>query len=124
MSTEFPNEPVGATNFHNWGHNLLTGGGWYDAYGGFTTSIISDATAPLSPNNVLQQRFPSGGVGGNIGGGGNLYTFPTFYPQGVFYAFWMKLDANYEHHPSGTKVAWILTHVTAIPLKTTTSFAW
>lgn len=109
MSAEFPNEPVGATNFHNWGHNLLTGGGWYDAYGGFSTSIVSDATAPLSPNNVLQQRFPSGGVGGNTGGGGNLYTFPTFYPQGVFYAFWMKLDANFEHHPSGTKVAWIHT---------------
>ena len=109
MSAEFPNEPVGATNFHNWGHNLLTGGGWYDVYGGFTTSIISDATAPLSPNNVLQQRFPSGSVGGNAGGGGNIYTFPTFYPQGVFYGFWMKIDTNYEHHPVLTKIAWIHT---------------
>lgn len=109
MSIAFPNEPSGTTPLMDWGHNALTGGGWYDIYNGYMTSIISDGTAPLSPSNVLQQRFPQGLVGGYGGGGGNTCPFPTFYPQGLFYGFWMKIDTNYEHHPVLTKIAWIHT---------------
>ena len=69
MSIAFPNEPSGTTPVMDWGHNALTGGGWYDIYNGYMTSIISDGTAPLSPSNVLQQRFPQGLVGGYGGGG-------------------------------------------------------
>lgn len=109
MSIAFPNEPAGTTPLMDWGHNALTGGGWYDVYNGYMTSIISDGTAPLTPSNVLQQRFPQGLAGGYGGGGGNICPFPTFYPQGLFYGFWMKIDTNYEHHPVLTKIAWIHT---------------
>lgn len=108
-SVEWPNEPPGSTVINDWGHNAITGGGWYDIYGeGGTTSIISDATAPLSPTNVLQQRIPVGGIGGNTGGGGNLLVLPNNYGD-IYWGNWFKLDSNFENHPVGTKTAWIHT---------------
>lgn len=111
---QWPNEPVGMTVLSDWGHDALTGGGWYDVYGGYTSSIVSDATAPLSPNNVLQQKWLQGLVGGNGGGGGSLFTFPRAYGS-VYWGNWMKVDANFEQHPNGTKLGWIHTTLNGSP---------
>lgn len=112
----WPNEPSGATVLNDWGHNLITGGGWYDVYGeGGTSTIVTDVTAPLSPTNVLQQRWPNGGVGGNTGGGGNAYIFSAFQPD-IYWGNWMKVDANFEQHPSGSKLGWIHTRLNNVPM--------
>lgn len=112
----WPNEPSGATVLNDWGHNLITGGGWYDVYGeGGTSTIVTDVTAPLSPTNVLQQRWPNGGVGGNTGGGGNAYIFSAFQPD-IYWGNWMKVDANFEQHPSGSKIGWIHTRLNNVPM--------
>lgn len=111
MSASYPNEPGGTTLINDWGHNAIVGGGWTDVYNttGYNTTIVSDATAPISPNNVLQQRFPAGLVGGNGGGGGNLCYFNTWYPQGIFWGFHMKVGNTFVNHPVATKIAWIHT---------------
>lgn len=111
---QWPNEPIGMTILSDWGHNAVTGGGWYDVYGGFTTSVVTDATAPLSPSNVLQQRWAQGLVGGNGGGGGSLFAFPRAYGS-MYWGTWMKVDANFENHPSGSKLGWIHTTLNGTP---------
>lgn len=117
-SAAFPNEPPGSVPLMDWGHNAIVGGGWYSVYGetgvGGTSTIIQDGTAPLSPTNVLQQRWPAGGVGGNTGGGGSIFAFPTHYPD-VFWGNWMKVDSNFEQHPSGSKLGWIHTWLNGVP---------
>lgn len=107
----YTNEPSGTTLINETSHNAIVGSGWTDVYDttGYQTTIVSDATAPYSPNNVMRQRFLQGLIGGNGGGGGNFCQFSTNYPQGIFWGFDMKLDPNFEHQPSGTKVAWIHT---------------
>lgn len=107
-SVEWPNEPAGSTVINDWGHNALVGSGWYDIYNGYTASIVQDSSAPLSPSNVLQQKIPAGGIGGNVGGGGNLLVFSSNYGD-IYWGNWFKLDANFENHPVGTKTAWIHT---------------
>lgn len=107
-SSQWPNEPAGATLINDWGHDSVAGNGWYDVYGGYTTSVVQDSSAPLSPSTVMQQRFMQGLVGGNGGGGGSYFRFPTFYTS-VYWGFWMKADSNYEQHPVFTKIGWIHT---------------
>lgn len=110
MSAEWPNEPNPSILLNDWGHNAIVGGGWTDAYDttGIFTTIVSDATAPLSPNNVLRQRYPQGLVGGNGGGGGNYLQLPSTYPD-MYFGFWFKVGSGFQQHPVGTKIAWIHT---------------
>jgi len=116
MSTAFPNEPTGSNLINDQPHNAIVGNGWTDVYdtAGWQTTIVSDATAPLSPTNVLRQRFPQGLVGGNGGGGGNFYSFGASYDQ-CFWGFWIKTDANWEQHPVLTKIAWMHTTLAGNP---------
>jgi hypothetical protein len=110
MSAQWPNEPNPFTLINDWGHNSIVGNGWTDVYNttGFQTTIVSDATAPLSPNNVLQQRFPAGLIGGNGGGGGNTLYFGTTYPN-VYWGFWMKVPVGFQNHHVATKIGWLHT---------------
>jgi uncharacterized protein YjdB len=63
-------------------------------------SITSDATAPKSPSNVQQIRFPAGFGGGdspalterNLGS-----TASTLYVS-----MWIKISSNWQGHPTGT----------------------
>ena len=107
-SATWPNEPANSTLLNDWGHDAIVGGGWSDVYSGYNVSITSDPTAPISPPNVLQQRFAAGLVGGNGGGGGTSLKLPTSCPD-IFWGFSFKLDANYEQNPNGTKLGWIHT---------------
>lgn len=59
----WPNEPPGSTIINDWNWDSCPGGGWQPAFG--CGQIVSDATAPLSPSNVMQYTYnPSTGVGG------------------------------------------------------------
>jgi hypothetical protein len=60
----WPNEPVGSTVLADnpWNETLPTG---WDQLWGCDCRIVSDPTAPLSPNNVLEARRLSGSTGGS-----------------------------------------------------------
>lgn len=63
------NEPTGMTLISNRQFNALNEGGWSDG-GGANMSIVTDATAPESPSNVLDMHMPAGfGEGGGPGSG-------------------------------------------------------
>ena len=110
MSAQWPNEPSQVTVLNDYGHDAIVGGGWTDVYDttGRNTTIVSDSTAPRSPNNVLRQRFPQGLRGGGGGGGGNFLQLPSSYPD-LYLGFWFKVGAGFEQHPVATKIAWIHT---------------
>jgi len=62
--------------------------------------IGSDATAPYSPNNVLQIRFPAGFTGGDSPA---LSERPWSAPAGTLYvSMWIKLSSNWVGHLTGT----------------------
>lgn len=100
----WPNVPAGWSVLNDHDHSVITGNGWLDYYN--ITSVVSDSTAPVSPSSVMQQTFALGLVGGNGGGGGNTYVFPSAV-NGAYWGFAFKTDSNYEQHPSGTKIGWI-----------------
>ena len=110
MAQAWPNRPSGANTINDWGHDAVVGNGWTDAYDttGYQVTIQSDATAPLSPPSVLQQRFPAGLVGGNGGGGGPILNFGATYPD-IYQGFWFRTACNFTNHPVLTKIAWFHT---------------
>lgn len=110
LAQTWPNRPSGANTINDWGHNAVVGNGWSDAYDttGFQVTIQPDGTAPLSPANVLQQRFPAGLIGGNGGGGGPFINFGATYPD-IYEGFWFRTSCNYVNHQVLTKIAWLHT---------------
>jgi hypothetical protein len=82
---------------------VLGEGGWYDqledAQLASKYRIVQDATAPKSPSNVGEQRFP---VGFSLSG-----VSPAVAEKGlgnksvVYVAFWVKLSSNWYGHPTG-----------------------
>jgi len=62
MSSTFTNEPSGTSVLLDWPFNTPAGSGLIDSYG--TGRVVADATAPVSPSNVLQQRMPAGSNSG------------------------------------------------------------
>lgn len=110
MAQAWPNRPSGANTINDWGHDAVVGNGWSDAYDttGFQVTIQPDGTAPLSPANVLQQRFPAGLIGGNGGGGGPFINFGATYPD-IYEGFWFRTSCNYVNHQVLTKIAWLHT---------------
>ena len=110
LAQTWPNRPSGANTINDWGHDAVVGNGWSDAYDttGFQVTIQPDGTAPLSPANVLQQRFTAGLIGGNGGGGGPYINFGTSYPD-IYEGFWFKTSCNFINHPVLTKIAWLHT---------------
>ena len=118
----FDNEPGGFT--------LLTEPPWDDipaGWGNETASaqgearIVSDATAPVSPPNVLEEWFPTGYEGGTAPGN-VIFVGTNGYTQ-VFVGTWFKMDANFEGHSSGvnklmnlwtnTDILWLRTNAYA-----------
>lgn len=95
MSTEFPNEPSGFISVTNWPWNALSGGGWVDSPG--DRAIVTDATAPLSPTNVLRSKRESGSTGG-----ANIYF--TFSPnvQEFFLGMWWKPNSPFWGWDNGS----------------------
>ena len=111
-SSTWPNAPAGWSILTDEAHNAIVENGWTDVYNttGFQTTIVTDATAPVSPSNVVRQRIPQGLIGGNGGGGGTHFSFPSA-KTAAYHGFVFKTDSNYENHPVMTKIAWIHTRL-------------
>jgi hypothetical protein len=72
--------------------------GWYDDNAPTKYSIVQDTTAPRSPANVGQQKYPAG-----MGAGGS----PAVAEKGIgshqtlYVSYWVKLSSNWVGHSSG-----------------------
>src|SRR3989344_4012615 len=81
------------------------GGGWgisWNAAG--RTSIVTDDTAPVSPSNVLQWKYNSGGSSGS--GVGDLSHSLSSVNQ-IYIAFAVKHDANFEFNSISNKLLYL-----------------
>jgi hypothetical protein len=84
-SGAWPNEPAGFVTITDNPWNVTVGSGWNRRSGG-TDSISVDATAPLSPLNVLQYIYPVGLVDG-VAPATQYYPVST---KEVFVGMWWK----------------------------------
>ena len=107
-STAFPNQPPGLTVIRDTSFSAIPQDGWAYNYPTYNpgAGIVTDSTAPYSPNTVSMQRFPAGLVGGNGGGYGAVWTDLGGPHEVTYYGFYFKTDPNYEQHPVMTKLAW------------------
>lgn len=91
----WPNEPSGGTVLTDQSFSCLVCNGWI-AEG---SSLTTDATAPLSPSSVMQQRFGPGLVGGTSPG---YAAFPIGAPKReLYFAFKWKPSSNWTGSPMG-----------------------
>ena len=107
-STAFPNQPANLTVVRDTPFSAIPQDGWAYNYPTYNpgAGIVTDSTAPYSPNTVSMQRFPAGLVGGNGGGYGSVWTDLGGPHEVTYYGFYFKTDPNYEQHPVMTKLAW------------------
>jgi hypothetical protein len=61
----WPNEPKGSMTIIDNALNCIVCNGWDMAWDSGNTTISTDSTAPVSPSNVLQFRYPIGFGSGN-----------------------------------------------------------
>jgi hypothetical protein len=86
------NEPSGMTAISDRPFNALDEMGWSDGSGTYG-KIISDATAPKSPSNVLQIKLPAG-----FGEGGGPFSGELQLPKNyrtVYISYWAKYSSNW-----------------------------
>jgi hypothetical protein len=84
--------------------NALASLGWQHVDRTSYSHIVQDSTAPLSPNNVLEDVYPAGFPGGSD----PADDWTTFNPtQEIYVGFWFKHSPNFESHPVGNKIAFI-----------------
>jgi hypothetical protein len=100
----WPDEPSGFTVVNDYGWNALnTPGGWANAApqdsASGQVSIVQDATAPLSPPNVLQIFYPVGFAGGSAPA--TEYLTQSFSTQALYVGFWWKASNPWQNHSSG-----------------------
>jgi len=96
------NEPTGMTVITDRPFNSTTPtytpgeAGWEDWSGTTYLTIVQDATAPKSPSNVAQLRYPAGYAGGNAPGGAeyNLRSGGRS-PTTLYISLWVKLSSNW-----------------------------
>ncbi len=95
-SASWPNLPASYTEFRDEPFNVIPATGWTDDYAstGLMT-IAQDATAPLSPPNVLQFSYPVGFVGSQAP---DTYVtdWPVPRPTRVYAGFWWKCNASWQ----------------------------
>ena len=94
---DWPHEPAGYTAISDQPWDLLSLTGWLLQFG--TAIIGGDATAPLSPPNVLTIIYPIGFVGGSAPGTEYL-TLPMLHQ--VYVGTWWKASDPWQGHPSNS----------------------
>jgi hypothetical protein len=97
---EHPLEPAGFTLINERAYNTLTDTVWSNNQritdGG---TIVTDATAPKSPSNVVRLFYPAGTSmdGGEPWSSG--YDFPTDRQfDRIYCSFWFKFSSNWKNH--------------------------
>src|SRR3989344_2080469 len=81
------------------------GGGWgisWNAAG--RTSIVTDATAPVSPSNVLQWKYDAGGSSGS-GVGDVSHSLPNV--NQVYWCVFIKHSSNFEWNSISNKLLYL-----------------
>jgi Big-like domain-containing protein len=101
ISPVWPNEPARFTTLNDQPWNLLTGNGWdyLRRTSSKDDSIISDATAPFSPLNVLRIVFTPD-MSRNSEPSVHWIGLPSR-PREIFTGWWMKLSPNWTPSPAG-----------------------
>jgi len=84
--------------------NALASLGWQHINRTSQSRVVVDATAPLSPANVLEDLYPAGFPGGSDPAV-DWVTFGS--TQEIYVGFWFKHSPNFESHPVGNKIAFI-----------------
>jgi hypothetical protein len=91
------NEPAGMTAVGDRPFNAVVEGSW-DPYGTGAFTIVSDATAPQSPNNVMRATYPAGFPAGQAPAFTTL-THPRF--AKIYISVAVKLSSNWVGNGSG-----------------------
>jgi hypothetical protein len=117
------NEPAGFTNIASLDGTTIppatfgtVSGGtgkWYTTTGAPRLTVTTDASAPGSPDSVLDTKFPSGWSAGTSpvwfqGWEGSSQSNPTQYSK-VYIHYWVKVgdSTGYENEPVGTKFGFL-----------------
>lgn len=91
--SRWPNEPAGLTPLTDVPWNRLTNPGWeYFDDEVINLSIVNDSSAPRSPSNVYQHRFP---VGWPAGTGGGVSWYRLTHDE-LFVGMYFKHSSNWE----------------------------
>lgn len=94
---DHPNEPTGMTAITEQPYSALGTLGW--SVGNSTQMTIeTDNTAPESPSSVQQHEITSGQAAGVYGN----HVSPLFSHNEVYWDEWLKVDADWHGHSSGT----------------------
>ncbi len=113
MSGSWPNEPAGLTVLSDEAFDGLNENGWQgadrDVTNGSGLSVFQDASAPVSPPNVLQFKYAAGFPGG-VEPGVEWYDLAAPVKE-TYFAFWWKPSKPWQTHMASgvNKMAFILT---------------
>jgi hypothetical protein len=91
------NEPAGMTQISDRPFNAVVEGSW-DPYGSDAFTIVSDATAPQSPSNVIRATYPAGFAAGQAPA---FTTLPHTQFAKIYICFAVKLSSNWVGNGSG-----------------------
>ena len=92
------NEPAGMTVLTERPFNALNEDGWTNT-GSSDYKIVADATAPKSPSNVGQIRFPAGFGSGNAPA--VLEKVWSGTQKTLYVSFWVKFSSNWDGNDAG-----------------------
>jgi hypothetical protein len=99
-SVDWPNEPAGFTVLTDEPFDALDENGWGGVQrtttNGSGLSVVTDALAPHSRDNVLQFRYAEGFPGGETPG--VEYYDPASPVQETYFGFWWKPSNPWENH--------------------------
>ena len=98
-STGWTNQPGGYSTVTDQAWDGLTTLGWNSMYNtnGYAT-IVGDATAPLSPGNVIQYKYPSGFVAGSAPAT-EWHALPSL--THAYVGLWWKASNPWQGNPTG-----------------------
>jgi len=102
----WPHQPSGFAPVTDWAMGALTGSGWNINNASGYASIVSDATALLSPPAVGQWRYPAGFPGGDAPAT-MYYSLPPAFNEGFVGVTW-KASNPWQGHPSNVNKIYFL----------------
>lgn len=103
-STTWPNEPAGSAQLLDWNFDRVADGVWpgmKDIYS--SGRIVSDATAPLSPSNVMKSTIAAGA---NSGGVQLDWIAPGQYKE-MYVGLWWRTNPEFEGRTVANKMFFV-----------------